>query len=151
MAVGWVDPITINETSFGNTSVDNDSVLGAQMARTMLSFYKRWNVPIILLTMDGQFDPAVGPGDWGMRSWFVDRYGNISKAAQEMLRFVGADPNPDIAPEGDPPDAGVDPDVGLIPMSARRRGSASAASTRSTGRRGFLTWLSDGGAGLAGR
>lgn len=72
------------------------------MARVMLEHYRRFDCPLILLTMSGDYDQEKGPGEWGMRSWLVDKEGELSLAAQEMLRFVGSDPNPEIDREGTP-------------------------------------------------
>lgn len=92
-AVGWIWPIYVTETSFTNVSADNDSPEGAAMARAMLEFYRQKNCPLILLTMSGEYDPLAGPGEWGMRSWLVDKDGNLSEACRELLRFVGSDPS----------------------------------------------------------
>jgi hypothetical protein len=140
-AVGWIWPVYTNETSFGNTNVDNNSRDGGAMARITLDFYEHHQTPLVLLTMSGTFDPEGGPGEWGMRSWFVDRHGNLSWAAEEMLQFVGAPSPPLIQPDPEPE---PDPEPGpRIPGRGRGIGKIRKAQARLA--LAESRWYADGG------
>jgi hypothetical protein len=93
LAVGWIWPLIRDECSAVNNTVDINTTKGADMMRVLLTHHQRYQFPCVMLTMDGRGE---GGGEWGMRTWFVNQVGVISKGAQRMLSFVGSDPNPDL-------------------------------------------------------
>jgi len=94
LAVGWIWPLIRDECSPVNNSVDINTDTGAGMMRTLLEHHKRFRFPCVMLTMDGHSE--AGGGEWGMRTWFVNKFGDISRGFKECLRFVGSDPDPDL-------------------------------------------------------
>ena len=98
-AVGWVWPLIRDECSAVNNTVDINTDTGAGMMQVLLEHHRKLNFPLCMLTMDGRGE---GGGEWGMRTWFVNQDGDISKGAKQMLRFVGSDPDPDLG-NGEPP------------------------------------------------
>lgn len=148
-AIGWIWPIYVTETSFGNVNADNDSPEGAAMARVMLEHYRRFKTPLVLLTMSGDYDPAAGPGEWGMRSWLVDKDGNLSAACRELLRFVGADdrwrPSGTVEPPAPPPDEPDEPDESDEPARGTSRGRQKLERARVALDRALERWEQPGG------
>jgi hypothetical protein len=106
-AIGWIWPLKLNETSPVGDRVDLNTRNGAEMMVTLLRHQKRYDMPVTMLTMGGGRPFDAPPGEWGMRSDFVDDRGNLSLGVEAWLDFVDAPPYEGPSePPVDPPDPG---------------------------------------------
>lgn len=101
-AIGWQWPLYITETSPVNNTADINTDEGAKMMMTMLEHHDRFNLPLVMLAMAGdQYAEDYERGAWGMKTWFVDKRGDLSFGAQAWLDYVGAAQPPEFDEEDD--------------------------------------------------
>jgi hypothetical protein len=84
--------LKLNETSPVGDRVDLNTPNGAAMMRVLLEHQKRYQMPVTMLAMGGYEPFDSPPGEWGMRTHFVDDKGNLSNGVAAWLDFVNAPP-----------------------------------------------------------